>query len=315
MKRAQNKIVESRYLLLVTIVACTAIMTVEVLVAGGSWVSATLMLISTVCMARLSNANSFIRIYSQIVPCAFIVGLVAAGAAMFSINVLAALAAFCVFMLILFRTYQRRQCPGTIFYAHVFLGLGCVFYVHLLYLFPIVLLLTATCLQSASIKNIAASILGLATPYWFMFCWFCFRDTVSAVDEMTAFFSPLLSGERLFDYSSVTAVQMATVLFFVVFAVIGALHFLTVTYKDKIKTRMILYFFIMFSVFTLIAMVLAPIHYEMLVALLAFCTAPLTGHLFALTATRTTNALFFMAIFFSLILAIVNLWMPSLIYL
>lgn len=84
----------------------------------------------------------------------------------------------------------------------------------------------------------------------------------------------------------------ATFGFTLLAAVIGTVHFLRNSYKDKIRTRMIYEMLITLAAFTAALAVLQPANAGQLTGILIVNASILAGHFFALTCTRFTNIAF-----------------------
>ena len=314
MKRAQNRIAESRFSLPITALACLVVIAAGELLHSDFWLNIAIITVSTLLMINLNNANALIRIYSRMVSCSFLVLCMSACLVTFKLNAIGAQLCFILFLVLLFHTYQDKHAPGIMFYTYSVLGVASIFYVDILYFVPLFWLLTATKLQAGSLRNWIASLLGLMAPYWFVFGYFVYKGDANALDTTLNHFTEIYNFQPLFDYSAVTVQQTITLSFFVLLYVIGTIHFLRNSYKDKIKTRMMFEIFMIINLFALIFIVLQPTHYQFLICMMIACISPLIGHFIALTNTKLTNIAFFIIIAAALIIAALNIWMPSLIY-
>lgn len=302
MKRIQNKVAESRfslptmsaYALAVWLVSGLLIPHVPMTVADlwdGAWVQFVCFVVSAYLMVELNNSNALIRIYSRMVTCSFLAMLCAAafllGLMKGAIVLLCVIAAYTT----LFRTYQNRQATGWTYYAFLCFGLASVAWVQVLWFLPVVWLLMWTQLSSLSWRTLAASLIGLLTPYWFISAALLFTgDFYYLVDH----FKPLVSDFVYFQISTVNS-QLSVVVFafIVVLYVTGTIHYIRNSSDDKIRIRQLYGFFMGMGLASIVLIVLQPRHYDPLLRLLIVNTAPLIGHFLALTKTRITNIAFF----------------------
>lgn len=312
-RRMQEKIAVSKAALPLTLVytlgACLAAGVVE----RGLWLQAACLLLSVLLMVQLNNANALIRIYSRMVSCSYAVlsmtvCFILPNLKEGFIPVLAIAS-----LIVIFRSYQDRRSMGTVFYAFALLGIASTLFVQILFFVPLLWVLMGTNLLSLSWRNLAASLLGVVFPYWFLGGYFLF---VGQMDMLTAHFTSLADFSYLLDYTHVTAEQAVTFAYICVLGTVGAVHYLRNSYNDKIRTRMLFEFFITLEVATAAALAVEPNYYDPLIRLLIICVAPLIGHFIALTHTLITNIAFALMTLSALALTACNLlgiWSFSLI--
>ena len=92
--------------------------------------------------------------------------------------------------------------------------------------------------------------------------------------------------------------------------VIGSIHFIHSSFRDKIRVRQIYYGFITLGLYSLAILVLQP-HNELALRMLIFAASPLTGHYWALTNSRISNILFIVLTVAIIALTAFNLWISS----
>lgn len=307
-KRVQDKVARSKLALPVTAVYAIGIW----ILCGGLreyWViQGGCFALSALFMALLNNTNSLIRIYSRLVSSSFLILLCCACFLFPSMRGAILEAGFAGFLLVLFMTYQE-ECPvGLTYYAYLMLGIASLAFVQVLYFVPLLWLLTATQLQSLSLRTIFASLFGLLTPYWFGSCWLLWHGDVSLfANHLKA----LLDLHQAFNYSILSINQIAFFALLLIMTIIGIVHFIRKHRDDKIRVRLIYGFFIWLQLATFLFLAFQPQHFNFLIHIAIICTAPLIAHFLALTSTKWTNIAFFVLTGITLILTVYNLWTYS----
>lgn len=304
-KRAQNRIAQSRWTLPMTALYCVLVFVLSQVAAQGQWVHLPILCASTILMVLLNNTHSLIRIYSRMVSCSFAVLMVMSPFLYGSPNESLAQLLFILFLLFIFHAYQDKRAVGWVFYAYAALGIASILYVQMLFLLPILWVLQATNVLAASPRTYCASILGVLMPYWFMgaYCLYA-GQTQTLVDH----FDGIANWQPPFDFIPLDVHRLVTLAFAVVLGIIGTAHFLAYSYQDKIRTRMLYEMFIALEVCFMIMLVLQPQHFDMLLSLLMVVVSPLIGHFLSLTHSRLSNITFFALITISLLLTVFNVW-------
>lgn len=306
LKRAQNRIAQSRWSLSVTAIYCILMFVLSRVVTQVAWIQLPLLCASTVLMVILNNSNSLIRIYSRMVSCSYSVLMIMSPFFYTSMGVSVAQLAFIIFLLFIFRAYQDKRAVGSVFYAYAALGIASVVYVQMLFLLPILWVLQATNVLAASLRTFCASLFGVIMPYWFLgaYC-LCAGEPQTFVDHFVA----MANWQTPFDFSQVDAHRLITLAFVVVIGIIGTTHFLAYSYQDKIRTRMLYEMFIALEACFLVLLLLQPQHFDMLLSLLIVVVSPLIGHFMSLTHSRLSNITFFGLIIIAFLLTVFNVWM------
>ena len=177
--------------------------------------------------------------------------------------------------------------------------------VRILYLVPVMWLLTATQLQSLSGRTLSASILGLLMPYWVTLCWMGWNNDVSSFPGLFVQwddFGPLL------DFTALSTSRAATWGLVAVAALTGTIHYIRKHRDDRIRTRLLFGFLIWMDLTTMLLMMIQPAWSDMLAGLAIVNTAPLMGHFISLSSTRYTNIYCGILLAATLLLTIYNLW-------
>lgn len=308
-KRLQNKVAESKLTLPVTAAVAVVVWLLAGLVQGGMWAQFACFVVTTYLMVELNNSYALIRIYSRTVSCSFI--LLACAACFTFKSWHGAVAELCAVAsyIALFRTYQDHHSAGWTFYTFLCVGAGSVAYVHILYYVPVLWLLMAARLGSLNGRSLAASLIGLATPYWFAMLYVVYTGDFATAGEH---FAQLWQFGRTADFSTFGLPQLLTLALVVALSVTGTVHYIRTSYKDRIRIRMFYGCFITANLTTLVFLLLQPQHFDLLIRMMIINTSPLIAHFLALTKTKATNIAFCAIVAATVIITAYNLWTLSL---
>lgn len=267
-----------------------------------------IMIMAAYFMVELNNSFSLIRIYSRMVSCSFIMLTTMAMSLFEDLHVPIVTLCLVLFYMFSFQCYQgqTRSVPVKIFLAFVFMGLASVFWVQVLFFVPVMWILIAFNLQAMSARAFVASLLGLLLPYWFLAGYYAATDDLLT---FAAHFMQLATFQPLLHYETLHAADVAVLLFFVVAALLGGVHFLLTSFNDRIRTRMFYDIFITVDLLALVFIVLQPKHFGMLMGVMAVNTSPLIGHFIALTRSRLTNIITIVLVVLALLLVSYNVWL------
>ncbi|MCD7973542.1 MAG: hypothetical protein LUG18_12960 [Candidatus Azobacteroides sp.] len=153
----------------------------------------------------------------------------------FSGNIVTFLFLLCVFQLC--NTYQKQKVVEQTFNIGLFLGIASLFYTPVLFLLPI-FWISFGIFKIDSLKAFLASLIGIITPYWFVFFWFLYQE------NLQGFFQPFLTFFH-FDPTVVLSFKIPgwiRVGFTFMITLLGIINFQLNNFKDKIRTRIIFYF-------------------------------------------------------------------------
>lgn len=303
-KRAQNRIAESRATLPWTAVICLLIWLVGGVITRGWWLQMGVAALAMLMMALLNNVNALIRIYSRMISCSFIVLMTMTAYLWPQLSAGMAALAVTTFYLLLFQTYQDKRAMGMIFYAYAMLGIGSIFWVQLLWLVPLFWILMATNILAFSGRTFFASILGLVLPYWFLGGYYFLTGQITMLGEH---FVDILNVGPLFAFELLDLHHFVTMGFVFLLGILGIVHFLRNSYKDKIRIRMYYEAFIVIELVLMAAIIVFPKMADPIMALLITTTAPLIGHFLALTHTKLTNITFFVILVIVAALTLYNI--------
>lgn len=308
-KRRQERFALSRFALPVTAIYGALATLAAGVIEQELWLQTTALFAATIMMVFMNNRYSLIRVYSRMVSCSYLVLMTMATFLFPSIHGAIIEVAFIAACMFLFNAYQNPHGAGAVFYAFAMIGISSIFFVQILYYVPILWFILATNILALSTRTIAASIIGLIIPYWFVAGYYASTGNMQAFIDH---FSDLAKFGKLFDYSMINNHQAVTFIFIAILGITGTIHFLRNSYNDKIKTRMLYESFIAFEIATIVFTVLQPQHFDFLLRILIISTAALIGHFITLTHTWITNIAFHLIIVITLLITAYNLWMPSL---
>ena len=319
-KRAQNIVAESRFTLPFVVAYAIAVWLASGLLIPnipitssellrGAWGQFLCFIFTAYLMVELNNSNALIRIYSRTVSSSFIV-LFCAGNFLFS-SIGGAITQLCVvvFFLTFFRTYQDRQSPGWTYYGFLCIGLASMVFTQILFYVPFLWAMMFFRLTSLSWRTFFASIVGLLTPYWFALPIAIYQgDFTTTINHFTA----LADFQFPYEYTQLTFNKLLLLILTITLGITGTIHYWRNQSADSIRNRMFYGIFIQIWVITTVFIILQPQHYDMLIRILIISVSPLIAHFLSLTHTRITNIAFYVICGASLLLTLLNLWMPLL---
>ena len=283
---------------------------------GGAWVQLTCLVLSAALMVVLNNSNALLRVYSRTVSSSFI--LLSCAACFLFNSASGSIVSLCVIAscLCAFRSFQDKEATGWTFYAFLCIGMASLVFPLVLLYVPLFWLFMKMQINSLSWRTFFASILGLATPYWFAAAYLLLKYTsvealaagwATFTDRLQLYF-PLPHALQLSDF---TVNQAITYLFVTLLLLTGIIHYWRDSINDKIRTRQLYGCFIMLGLVTAVLIPLLPTCYDGLLQILIISTSPLIAHFVTLTHTKVTNVAFHVIVAIILLLTVFNLWMPS----
>ena len=287
----------------------TAIWVLAGLFEAQWWVQFASFLLSVLLVMRINSKNLLIRIYSRSVSVAFIF-LSCAAVFLFpswtgGIVQLCCIAA----LMLLFDSYQDQAAVWNVYYAFLFLGISSMFDATIVFYLPLLWIMMKIIVYTLSWRTFFASLLGLATPYWFMTGWLIWQKN-GDLHAIISLFDVQDILQFPFDFSFVSLSCQLIMAFATLLLVIGSIHFIHSSFRDKIRVRQIYYGFITLGLYSLAILVLQP-HNELALRMLIFAASPLTGHYWALTNSRISNILFIVLTVALVALTAFNLWISS----
>lgn len=262
-----------------------------------------LFVFSTYLMVMLNNVYALIRIYSRSVSCSYMLLMSAAllygdlGGGILSLSFIGFLFAF-------FQMFQNRECPGLSWCAFTCIGLGSLVWPHLLWTFPLLLVMMFFNMQAMSWRNVSAAIIGILTPYWIALPIAFFTDGGLRLQQHLY---GALAIQTYTDANSYLALwhplHVATTLLLLFIFIISVTHFVRNSFRDKIRVRMMYDAFIAIAVSGFLLLALQPQMYDQMLRIIIVALSPLLGHYITFTRSRLSNI--------TVILLIILLWIFS----
>lgn len=250
----------------------------------------------------LNNAFAIIRMRASVQTAIyFLLISVCPGMHMLHAGDLAAVA-FLVALYFLFRSYQEPTPAGYLFHAFAFIGMGSLLFPQLTLFVP-VFWIGAYNFQSLQPKSFFASLIGWSVPYWFLLG---YAYLSGHIDLFYRSFLEL-ADFRPIRYGFLPS-ELATIGYILLLYIVSSSHCLIAGYEDKIRTRSYLHFLILLTFCIFACMGLQPVLYPHLVPLLLIGVSILTGHLFVLTNSRSSNLFFIIILVGLFFLFGFNLW-------
>ncbi len=213
------------------------------------------------------------------------------------------------FYAFLFHAYQRPRPAAYVFHAFAFLGLGSFFFPQWLFFVPVLWGAMSLRLRVYGLRVWAASLLGIALPYWVYGIYAVWRGRL---DTAFGFLGELFSFSPP-DYASLPLPVVVSFVFLTFCVVLFVLHFNRTSYNDKIRVRMYYRLLTTQAVLQAAFLVAQPHLYETLFPLYILTSSPLVGHYLAFARGRGMNAWFVCLLLLLLSLALYNHlapWMP-----
>lgn len=273
------------------------------------WVQFACFILSVLLVMRINSKNLLIRIYSRSVSVAFI--FLSCAAVLLFPSLAGGIVQLCCIaaLMLLFDSYQDQTAVGSYYYAFLLLGIGSMFDAHVIFYLPLLWFMMKIIVYSLSWRTFFASLLGLATPYWFMCGWLLWQKDgdFQAIANLFAIQDIL---QFPFDFGSVTLPYLLLMAFTTLLMAIGSMHFIHSSFRDKIRVRQIYYGFITLGIFSLALWVLQP-HNELAIRMLILTTSPLVGHYWALTNSRFSNIVCIILAAVLVVITAINLWISS----
>lgn len=212
--------------------------------------------------------------------------------------------AFLIAVSQLFRSYESTHASESIFHAFLFIGIGSLMFPQLLYFIPL-FYLSMISFRSLSLKSFFAGIIGLTVSYWFLFGYAFYYD------QIDLFYRPMLEVIHFqpISYHALELEQLISCGVVTLISLVSSVHYFNVSYLDKVRTRIFLFFLIAVEVWTYLLGILQPQHFNVLLQIQIITGSILTGHLFTLTRNRFTGIFFIITFVILIALTIYNLWM------
>ena len=213
---------------------------------------------------------------------------------------------FCLVLSIyqLFLSYHDEEAADKIYNASLILAVGSLLWTPLLLFVPLYWWGMYN-FRSMSPRTFCASLLGVATVYWFLTGWCLWIGDFSI---LTVPFSSLTKIHLISHHDSDWVKNIGAIYLFVL-TLLASANILRHEYEDNLRTRQFLYFLILLSIwtFTLYALYYDPYSDELL-ELVCMPVSILLAHFFTVCRGNVMVYLFHFTVLFYLSSSFVRLW-------
>ncbi len=181
--------------------------------------------------------------------------------------------------------YQDTKCQGKAYHAFLLLGIGSFFFRPVLFLLPFFIISLAIQFRALTWRSLAASVLGVLTPYWLVVLWCTATgdwqaDLLWRADDITL---------SWFSWSALDGPRRAALLFTLLYVGIALVDYIRTYYQDKFRTRMFIYTIMLQLVGIGLMLLVLSKDFDSTMRLLCCCAAPLIGHHLSLARGRFVN--------------------------
>lgn len=304
--RLQNKIAGSRYALPITLIYGAGIWLLSGLFQRQLWPQFTLMLITTLVMVELNNQHALMRTYSRMLSCSFLVLSVSVLSLFMEVENSIVQLCFALTYLYLFRAYQDKTAISSVFSAFFFMSVASIWFIQVLFFVPVWWIALRFYIVGMGWRTFWASLLGLITPYWFVGAYHTYRHTLA---DLIHHFSSITHFATPFDYQHMTDIDIITFCLISLLGIIGMIHFIFNSSKDKIRIRLLFSTFILMMVSTILFILLQPAYYDVLLPLLIVSVSPLIGHYITFTGSRISGIICLSLSVLTLSVTAYQIWM------
>ncbi|NDW13320.1 hypothetical protein D0T50_10500 [Bacteroides sp. 214] len=211
---------------------------------------------------------------------------------------------FIIALYFFFRSYQQSAPTGSLFYSFFFLGLGSMLFPQLIFFIPL-FIIGIPYLSTLTWRIFFATLLGFILPYFFLLGHAVYHDS------MELFYKPFVQLIHFdaIDFSLLPTWELVTLCYFFFLFVCSTIHCLAESYKDKIRTRILLRFWIVICFFMFVFIVLQPAHIISLTSILLTGLSVLIAHFATQTNSKLSNLFFIGSALALLFIYGYNIWM------
>ena len=204
----------------------------------------------------------------------------------------------------LFCSYESSSPINSIYHAFLFISLGSLILPQFI-VFALLFWIGMIPFRAMNGKSFIASLIGLITPYWFLFGYAFYSD------QMSSFLIPLQEMIHFhpIDYSILSLEEIISWTIITLWLIISSIHYKWISHKDRTRTRIYHSFLAYTGWWTTFLSILQPVYLQVWMPIQLICTAFLCGHLFTLTRNRFSGILFVVTFVIFILLMSFNLWM------
>lgn len=277
---------------------CPRTVSVPLIAAATTWI-----------IMETNNRNSLLRVRSRMVSVVWLVCIcMMSFSHQFSDGWIAALSLAASTYLLL-GTYQEHEPVFQTFHSSFLLGICVIAVPWTAVMIPLYWWYMLVFLRCITWRSFWAFIIGLMLPLWFTLGWCIFQGSYDFLLERLSelAFPQVLTIDAykpFFDWKNGTNLTLALI---VLLSLLGGIHYLRNYYQDKIRTRMLLYIYVMQTVVCMAVIAIQPCLVERMMLPLVVCCSPLIAHYFALTSKRLTNLVFILAVVLAVAITTLNM--------
>lgn len=201
----------------------------------------------------------------------------------------------------LFASYQRPDSMTETYLCFLSIGLIALIFPKIIFLIP-AFWLAQIVLRSLSARTLAASLLGIATPLWFLFAITYVNDNAGQTfDRISETLSPVAP-----DYSLWNVRQWTCAAFAMILGLSGMANFYMHSHLDKTRTRVFVNIAVIMFVASLIMLLVETSHFNEIYPVLLINTSILAGHHISQNYTKPSNIYTIIAITLAVGVAYIN---------
>ena len=207
----------------------------------------------------------------------------------------------------LFSTYQQSNAVLPTYSFYLLIALCSLIFPKILFMIP-VFWVCQTHLRSFSFRAFWASIVGLSTPYWFLFFY-----SLVQMDRLQLFCLPFqqLASIQMPDYAALSLPQWLMLGYTFLVFLFGFFNFLGTSYLDKTRVRITYDIVIIIAFAAFVFIVLQPQCFNPVFIFCIINTAILSGRYFAQNDSRAASILFIILTTIVTLITLFNLFQDS----
>jgi len=211
--------------------------------------------------------------------------------------------AFLMTIIQLFHSFESTNPVTPIYNTFLILSTCSLFFAPVIYYVPL-FFISMIPFRAFTLKSFGACILGLLTPYWFLFGYALWEEQIQL---FTAPLKRIVTFASI-NYDNLPTNELVSWIFISLFLAVNGIHYFLTAYKEKTRTRIYHFFLVYAGWWTILLTLLMPQHIHVWMSIQCICAAFLGGNLFTLTRNRFSG-FFFIVTFVTLIsLTVYNLW-------
>lgn len=312
--RLQNKISESIVTLPVCVVLCFLVWLWNTLHSADGMCLSTLCIpvlatVTTLLIMETNSRNALLRIRSRMISVVWVTCIAMMAFAHHFFDGWMAAFTLATSMYLLLETYQQHEPVVTIFHSALLLGVCIISVPWTIVMIPLYWWYMLIFLRSISPRTFWASVIGLLLPLWFAIGWCIFQADFSfLVNRWNELAMPqVLNAKGYANFLDWKSGATLTLYLIVALSLLGGIHFIRTYYLDKIRTRMLLYIYVMQTICCILIICLQPRLMERMMLPLAVCCSPIIAHYFALTGKIITNMVFILTLLLTAAIITLNM--------